>query len=112
MISNPTVFLTFCTLQAVHIAAQYGQTTFLYHIVTKYHADFDVPDNDGRSPLHWYLYKHILLLYFEQAFFTLEWILTMYYCVDFLTSSCLMYRVLFITIMSVNIEMGLPSQCG
>ena len=39
--------------QAVHVAAQYGQTAFLNHIVVKYHADFDVPDNEGRSPLHW-----------------------------------------------------------
>ena len=42
-------------LQAVHVAAQYGQTAFLNHIVAKYHADFDAPDNDGRSPLHWYV---------------------------------------------------------
>lgn len=41
-------------LQTTHVAAQYGQTTFLYHIVTKWNADPDVPDNDGRSPLHWY----------------------------------------------------------
>lgn len=40
--------------QAVHFAAQYGQTGFLNHIVTRYGADFDAPDNDGRSPLHWY----------------------------------------------------------
>lgn len=44
-------------LQAVHVAAQYGQTAFLNHIIAKYHADFDVPDNDGRSPLHWYVNK-------------------------------------------------------
>ncbi|CAJ2678262.1 probable protein S-acyltransferase 23 [Trifolium pratense] len=43
--------------RAVHVAAQYGQTAFLNHIVVKYHADFDVPDNDGRSPLHWAAYK-------------------------------------------------------
>lgn len=42
-----------CLLQAAHVAAQYGQTAFLYHIVTKWNADPDVPDNDGRSPLHW-----------------------------------------------------------
>ena len=42
-------------LQAVHIAAQYGQTAFLNFIVAKFHAEFDVPDNDGRSPLHWYV---------------------------------------------------------
>lgn len=46
----------FCLLQAVHVAAQYGQTAFLYHIVAKYHADYDAPDNDGRSPLHWYVF--------------------------------------------------------
>lgn len=39
--------------QAVHVAAQYGRTGFLFHIITKHGADFDVPDNDGRSPLHW-----------------------------------------------------------
>jgi ankyrin repeat protein len=42
-------------VQATHVAAQYGQTAFLYHIVSKWNADPDVPDNDGRSPLHWYL---------------------------------------------------------
>ena len=40
--------------QAVHVAAQYGQTGFLYHIISKHGADIDAPDNDGRSPLHWY----------------------------------------------------------
>lgn len=40
--------------QAVHVAAQYGQTTFLNHIISKYGVDFDALDNDGRSPLHWY----------------------------------------------------------
>lgn len=38
-----------------HVAAQYGQTAVLYHIVTKWNADPDIPDNDGRSPLHWYV---------------------------------------------------------
>ena len=47
---NPTFFL-----QAVHVAAQYGQTAFINHLVAKYHADFDAPDRDGRSPLHWYV---------------------------------------------------------
>lgn len=42
------------SLQTTHVAAQYGQTAFLYHVVTKWNADPDVPDNDGRSPLHWY----------------------------------------------------------
>ncbi|KAL0340464.1 UNVERIFIED_CONTAM: protein S-acyltransferase 24 [Sesamum radiatum] len=43
--------------QTTHVAAQYGQTAFLCHIVTKWNADPDVPDNDGRSPLHWAAYK-------------------------------------------------------
>ncbi|XP_061951766.1 protein S-acyltransferase 24-like [Populus nigra] len=43
--------------QATHVAAQYGQTAFLYHIVSKWNADPDVPDVDGRSPLHWAAYK-------------------------------------------------------
>lgn len=57
--------------RAVHVAAQYGQTSFLNHIVAKYHADFDVPDNDGRSPLHWAAYKGfadtVRLLLFRDA---------------------------------------------
>ncbi|KAG2410029.1 protein S-acyltransferase [Vigna angularis] len=57
--------------RAVHVAAQYGQTSFLNHIVVKYHTDFDVPDNDGRSPLHWAAYKGfadtIRLLLFRDA---------------------------------------------
>ncbi|KAA8545705.1 hypothetical protein F0562_020844 [Nyssa sinensis] len=57
--------------RAVHIAAQYGQTAFLNHIVAKYHADFDAPDNDGRTPLHWAAYKGfadtIRLLLFRDA---------------------------------------------
>ncbi|KAG5038312.1 putative protein S-acyltransferase 23 [Glycine max] len=56
---------------AVHVAAQYGQAAFLNHIVVKYHADFDVPDNDGWSPLHWAAYKGfadtIRLLLFRDA---------------------------------------------
>ncbi|TYJ32111.1 hypothetical protein E1A91_A05G014700v1 [Gossypium mustelinum] len=43
--------------QIAHVAAQYGQTAFLYHVVSKWNADPDVPDNDGRSPLHWAAYK-------------------------------------------------------
>ncbi|KAL0337545.1 UNVERIFIED_CONTAM: protein S-acyltransferase 24, partial [Sesamum calycinum] len=38
--------------QTTHVAAQYGQTAFLYHIVTKWSANPDVCDNDGRTPLH------------------------------------------------------------
>lgn len=43
-------------LQTTHVAAQYGQTAFLFHVVTKWNADPDAPDNDGRSPLHWYVH--------------------------------------------------------
>lgn len=57
--------------RAVHVAAQYGQTAFLNHIIVKYHADFDAPDNDGRSPLHWAAYKGfadtVRLLLFRDA---------------------------------------------
>ncbi|KAF9679730.1 hypothetical protein SADUNF_Sadunf06G0044800 [Salix dunnii] len=45
------------SMQTTHVAAQYGQTAFLYHIVSKWNADPDVPDFDGRSPLHWAAYK-------------------------------------------------------
>ncbi|KAG8639344.1 hypothetical protein MANES_14G119200v8 [Manihot esculenta] len=58
--------------QTTHVAAQYGQTAFLYHIVSKWNADADVPDNDGRSPLHWAAYKGfadcIRLLLFLDAY--------------------------------------------
>ncbi|CAN6681307.1 unnamed protein product [Malus baccata var. baccata] len=58
--------------QATHVAAQYGQTAFLYHVVSKWNADPDVPDNDGRSPLHWAAYKGfadcIRLLLFLDAY--------------------------------------------
>ncbi|CAN6163315.1 unnamed protein product [Urochloa humidicola] len=58
--------------QATHVAAQYGQTAFIYHIVAKWNADPDVPDNDGRSPLHWAAYKgfadSIRLLLFLDAY--------------------------------------------
>ncbi|XP_010913354.1 protein S-acyltransferase 24 [Elaeis guineensis] len=58
--------------QTAHVAAQYGQTAFLYHIVTKWNADPDAPDNDGRSPLHWAAYKGyadcIRLLLFLDAY--------------------------------------------
>ncbi|VFQ62971.1 unnamed protein product [Cuscuta campestris] len=61
-----------CGYQATHVAAQYGQTAFLYYIVTKWNADPDVPDNDGRSPLHWAAYKGfadcIRLLLFLDAY--------------------------------------------
>ncbi|XP_057501036.1 protein S-acyltransferase 24-like [Actinidia eriantha] len=58
--------------QTTHVAAQYGQTAFIYHIVTKWNADSDIPDNDGRSPLHWAAYKGfadcIRLLLFLDAY--------------------------------------------
>ncbi|KAI3771768.1 hypothetical protein L6452_02936 [Arctium lappa] len=58
--------------QTTHVAAQYGQTALLYHIVTKWNADPDIPDNDGRSPLHWAAYKGfadcIRLLLFLDAY--------------------------------------------
>ncbi|CAH9098660.1 unnamed protein product [Cuscuta europaea] len=58
--------------QATHVAAQYGQTAFLYYIVSKWNADPDFPDNDGRSPLHWAAYKGfadcIRLLLFLDAY--------------------------------------------
>ncbi|KAL3687162.1 hypothetical protein R1sor_013471 [Riccia sorocarpa] len=43
--------------RTTHVAAQYGQTPLLYHLVTKWNAEVDPPDNDGRSPLHWAAYK-------------------------------------------------------
>ncbi|KAL2929860.1 Protein S-acyltransferase 24 [Bienertia sinuspersici] len=59
-------------VETTHVAAQYGQTAFLYHIVMKWNADPDVPDNDGRSPLHWAAYKGfadcIRLLLFLDAY--------------------------------------------
>jgi len=38
------------------VAAQYGHTSFIYHLITKWGAEVDAPDNDGRSPLHWYTF--------------------------------------------------------
>lgn len=40
-----------------HVAAQYGQTAVLYHLALKWGIDVDVPDNDGRTSLHWAAYK-------------------------------------------------------
>ena len=40
-----------------HVAAQYGQTAFLYHVALRWGADLDILDNDQRSPLHWAAYK-------------------------------------------------------
>uniref|UniRef100_A0A7N0TBX6 S-acyltransferase n=1 Tax=Kalanchoe fedtschenkoi TaxID=63787 RepID=A0A7N0TBX6_KALFE len=60
--------------QTTHVAAQYGQTAFLYHIVRKWNADPDIPDSDGRSPLYWAAYKGfadpIRLLLFLDAYRT------------------------------------------
>jgi len=42
---------------ACHVAAQYGQTAVLYHLSMKWAVDTDVPDADGRTPLHWAAYK-------------------------------------------------------
>ncbi|CAN1159356.1 Protein S-acyltransferase 24, partial [Linum perenne] len=60
------------SFQTTHVAAQYGQTAFLYHIVSKWNADPDIPDHDGRSPLHWAAYKGfadcIRLLLFLDAY--------------------------------------------
>ncbi|XP_071721698.1 probable protein S-acyltransferase 23 [Rutidosis leptorrhynchoides] len=57
--------------RAVHVAAQYGQTAFLNHIVVRYGAECDVPDSEGRSPLHWAAYKGypdtVRLLLFRDA---------------------------------------------
>jgi len=39
------------------VAAQYGQTAFLYHVALRWDADVDAPDGDGRTPLHWAAYK-------------------------------------------------------
>lgn len=43
--------------RVTHVAAQYGQTDFLYHICSKWNAEADPLDKDGRSPLHWAAYK-------------------------------------------------------
>ena len=40
-----------------HVAAQYGQTSIIYHLYIKWGIDTDLPDNDGRTPLHWACYK-------------------------------------------------------
>ncbi|KAJ6912849.1 hypothetical protein NC651_015338 [Populus alba x Populus x berolinensis] len=54
---SDTLVVNWTSMQTTHVAAQYGQTAFLYHIVSKWNADPDVPDFDGRSPLHWAAYK-------------------------------------------------------
>ncbi|KAG2495455.1 hypothetical protein HYH03_006401 [Edaphochlamys debaryana] len=40
-----------------HVAAQYGQTAVLYHLALRWNVDVDIPDNDGRTALHWAAYK-------------------------------------------------------
>ncbi|XP_052880117.1 protein S-acyltransferase 24-like isoform X2 [Gossypium arboreum] len=57
-------------IEITHVATQYGQTAFLYYVVSKWNANPDVPDNEGRSPLHWAAYKGFmdcirLLLYLD-----------------------------------------------
>lgn len=44
-------------LQPCHVAAQYGHTAALYHLVLRWNCDFNALDNDQRSPLHWASYK-------------------------------------------------------
>jgi ankyrin repeat protein len=39
--------------RTTHVAAQYGHTALLYYLITKWGAEVDPLDNDGRSPLHW-----------------------------------------------------------
>ncbi|TYH93262.1 hypothetical protein ES332_A13G241900v1 [Gossypium tomentosum] len=57
-------------IEITNVATQYGQTAFLYYVVSKWNANPDVPDNEGRSPLHWAAYKGFmdcirLLLYLD-----------------------------------------------
>eukprot|EP00850_Spirogloea_muscicola_P010504 SM000062S19890 [mRNA] locus=s62:242640:248293:+ [translate_table: standard] len=55
-----------------HVAAQYGHTAVMYYLATKWHAEVDPVDNDGRSPLHWAAYNGfsdtIRLLLFMDAY--------------------------------------------
>lgn len=44
-------------MQVCHVAAQYGQTAFLYYVALQWGADVDSCDVDGRTPLHWGAYK-------------------------------------------------------
>ncbi|CAM8974191.1 unnamed protein product [Rhodiola kirilowii] len=57
--------------RAMHIAAQYGQTAFLDHLIFKYNANINAPDNGGRTALHWAAHKQladpIRLLLFRNA---------------------------------------------
>ncbi|KAK3263873.1 CLIP170 protein Tip1, partial [Cymbomonas tetramitiformis] len=40
-----------------HVAAQYGHTSLLYHLGTRWNVGLDTRDNDGRNALHWAAYK-------------------------------------------------------
>lgn len=40
-----------------HVAAQYGQTAVIYHMVMKWGVNTDVVDGEGRTALHWAAYK-------------------------------------------------------
>eukprot|EP00894_Picocystis_sp_ML_P000254 jgi/Pico_ML_1/50771/g1920.t1 len=44
---NNRVDITTYLIEVAHIAAQYGQTNVLYHLVRKWGADVDVADNEG-----------------------------------------------------------------
>eukprot|EP00951_Prasinocladus_malaysianus_P009435 scaffold68895_cov35-Prasinocladus_malaysianus.AAC.4 len=48
-------------MQVCHVAAQYGQTKFLYHVTLHWQADFEKTDKDGRTSLHWAAYKNVSL---------------------------------------------------
>jgi ankyrin repeat protein len=67
---SDTLVVNWTSMQTTHVAAQYGQTAFLYHIVSKWNADPDVPDFDGRSPLHWYIRTSASLLLLKRLFFS------------------------------------------
>lgn len=42
----------------MHVAAQYGATALLWHLVHRWEADWDSLDSSGRTPLHWAAYKN------------------------------------------------------
>lgn len=46
-----------CRYTLSHVAAQYGQTAFLYHVALRWGAEVDPLDLDSRTPLHWAAYK-------------------------------------------------------
>ena len=62
MPSTGASYFVFFYLQTTHVAAQYGQTALLYHIVTKWGAEVDSLDHDGRSPLHWLVFVFFCLV--------------------------------------------------